>query len=61
MRCQDRPERPHRWAFLLRILRQQNDDPVLLMEAATWWISTHQLDHFEKATKIRAMVEMLEN
>jgi len=23
------------------------------MEAATWWIETHQLDHFEKARKIR--------
>ncbi|EOV0124141.1 DUF6500 family protein, partial [Vibrio vulnificus] len=26
----------------------KNDDPELLMEAATWWIQTHQLDHFEK-------------
>ncbi|MBX2833252.1 MAG: hypothetical protein KTR23_19165 [Rhodospirillales bacterium] len=34
----------------------RNDDPALLMEAATWWIETHQLDHFEKATKIREMV-----
>ena len=34
----------------------KNDDPVLLMEAATWWISTHKLDHFEKALKIRALV-----
>lgn len=34
----------------------RNDDPGLLMEAATWWIETHQLDHFEKATKIREMV-----
>ncbi len=34
----------------------KNDDPVLLMEAATWWIQTHRLDHFEKATKIRDMV-----
>ncbi|MFZ6861541.1 DUF6500 family protein [Undibacterium sp. Ji67W] len=33
----------------------KNDNPVLLMEAATWWIATHQLDHFEKATKIKAM------
>jgi hypothetical protein len=30
----------------------KNDDPELLMEAATWWIKTHKLDHFEKATKI---------
>jgi len=35
----------------------KNDDPELLMEAATWWIETHQLDHFEKAVKIRQMVE----
>lgn len=35
----------------------KNDDPELLMEAATWWIQTHKLDHFEKASKIRAMVE----
>lgn len=35
----------------------KNDDPALLMEAATWWIETHQLDHFEKAVKIREMVQ----
>ena len=35
----------------------RNDDPELLMEAATWWIQTHRLDHFEKATKIKAMLE----
>jgi hypothetical protein len=34
----------------------KNDDPELLMEAATWWIKTHRLDHFEKALKIRDMV-----
>jgi hypothetical protein len=35
----------------------RNDDPELLMEAATWWIKTHKLDHFEKATKIKLMIE----
>ncbi|WP_434952749.1 DUF6500 family protein [Shewanella sp. HL-SH4] len=35
----------------------KNDNPELLMEAATWWIQTHQLDHFEKAVKILAMVQ----
>jgi hypothetical protein len=34
----------------------RNDDPALLMEAATWWIETHALDHFVKAVKIRKMV-----
>ena len=36
--------------------KNKNDDPELLMEAATWWISTHKLDHFEKAHKIKALV-----
>ncbi len=36
--------------------KNRNDDPELLMEAATWWISTHKLDHFEKAIKIKQMV-----
>jgi len=35
----------------------KNDNPELLMEAATWWIQTHQLDHFEKAVKIKALVK----
>lgn len=35
----------------------KNDDPELLMEAATWWIMTEKLDHFEKAVKIKRMVE----
>jgi len=34
----------------------KNEDPELLMEAATWWIRTHRLDHFEKAVRIREMV-----
>ncbi|EAQ64379.1 hypothetical protein MED121_04648 [Marinomonas sp. MED121] len=37
--------------------KNKNDDSDLLMEAATWWIQTHKLDHFEKATKIKSMVE----
>lgn len=35
----------------------KNDDPELLMEAATWWIAIHKLDHFEKAIKIKAMIQ----
>jgi hypothetical protein len=38
----------------------RNDDPELLMEAAEWWIRTHRLDHFEKATKIQAMVRAMD-
>lgn len=39
--------------------KNKNDSPELLMEAATWWIETHKLDHFEKAIKIRSLVENL--
>ena len=35
----------------------KNDDPELLMEAASWWIISHKLDHFEKAVKIKALVK----
>ena len=35
----------------------KNDNPELLMEAATWWIRTHQLNHFEKAVKIKVLVK----
>lgn len=35
----------------------KNDNPELLMEAATWWIQTHKLDHFVKANKIKEMVQ----
>jgi len=35
----------------------KNDNPELLMEAAEWWILTHKLNHFEKAIKIKEMVQ----
>jgi hypothetical protein len=35
----------------------KNDNPELLMEVATWWIKTHQLNHFEKALKVKKMIE----
>jgi hypothetical protein len=34
-----------------------NDNPELLMQAAEWWIRTHKLDHFEKAVKIKQMLQ----
>lgn len=40
--------------------KNENDDPELLMEAAEWWILTHRLNHFEKARKIKTMVEVME-
>jgi hypothetical protein len=35
----------------------KNDEPDLLMEAAERWIKTHALNHFEKASKIRHMIQ----
>lgn len=35
----------------------KNNNPELLMQAATWWIETHQLNHFEKAVKVKKLVE----
>lgn len=37
--------------------KNKNDNPELLMEAAEWWIQTQQLDHFEKAVKIKELVK----
>ena len=37
--------------------KNKNDNPKLLMEVAKWWIETHQLDHFEKAVKIKKMIQ----
>ncbi|OTG85407.1 hypothetical protein B9T31_11445 [Acinetobacter sp. ANC 4558] len=34
----------------------KNDNPELLMQVAQWWIKTHQLDHFEKAHKIKQLI-----
>lgn len=39
----------------------KNDQPELLMQVAEWWIKTHQLDHFEKAAKIKTMIEAEKN
>ena len=35
----------------------KNSDPELLMEAAVWWIMKHKLDHFEKAIKVKRMIQ----
>jgi len=35
----------------------KNDKPELLMEVASWWIMENKLNHFEKAVKIRKMIE----
>lgn len=37
----------------------KNNDPELLMEIAKWWILENRLDHFEKAVKIKRMVQSI--
>ena len=37
----------------------KNTHPDLLMEMAEWWIKTHQLNHFEKAIKIKKLLQEL--
>jgi len=37
----------------------KNSNPELLMEVAEWWIVTNKLDHFEKAVKIRDLVQTI--
>lgn len=44
------------WLSFYAFFKNKNDNPDLLQEVATWWISTHKLDHFEKAIKIRDML-----
>lgn len=39
--------------------KNKNTEPELLMEVATWWIMTEKLDHFEKAVKIKKMIQAL--
>ncbi|WP_076418696.1 MULTISPECIES: DUF6500 family protein [Colwelliaceae] len=39
--------------------KNKNSEPEVLMEVATWWIMTEKLDHFEKAVKIKNMVQAL--
>jgi len=39
----------------------KNDDPKTLMAIARWWIEGHQLNHFEKATKVYSLVAPLDD
>ncbi|MEP5614112.1 MAG: DUF6500 family protein [Cyclobacteriaceae bacterium] len=37
----------------------KNTNPQLLMEVAEWWILENKFDHFEKAAKIKGIVETI--
>ena len=37
--------------------KNKNDNSELLMEVAKWWIMENELDHFEKAVKIKELAK----
>ncbi len=37
----------------------KNDNPQQLMDVAQWWIMEMKLDHFEKAEKIKSLVQAM--
>lgn len=45
------------WVSFYAFFENKNKDPETLMKAATWWIETHKLDHFEKAVKIIELIK----
>lgn len=51
------PKRVIKSGYPFMLFSRKNDDPETLMQVAEWWIKTHQLDHFEKASKIKQMIE----
>ncbi|HNP19521.1 MAG TPA: DUF6500 family protein [Fulvivirga sp.] len=57
--CNDKMEKKGRDVGLsfYAFFANKNDDPKQLMEVAEWWIMKHKLDHFEKAVKIRDLVQ----
>ena len=38
--------------------KNKNDNPKQLMQVATWWILEQELNHFEKAVKIKEMIKL---
>ena len=45
------------WLSFYAFFSNKNDNPELLIYMAKWWIEKHKLDNFEKATKIKDMIE----
>lgn len=48
---------PNVWLSFYAFFSNKNDNPELLINFANWWIFENKLDHFEKATKIKSMIE----
>lgn len=38
----------------------KNTNPSLLMSVATWWIQEMKFDHFEKAVKIKSVIQNIQ-
>ncbi len=44
------------WLSFYAFFENKNNNPELLMEVAKWWIEEKKLDHFEKAYKIKKLI-----
>lgn len=44
------------WLSFYAFFENKNTNPELLMEVAKWWIEEKRLDHFEKANKIKEII-----
>jgi Family of unknown function (DUF6500) len=57
--CQEKIQQkgPNVGLSFYAFFENKNEDPELLMEVARWWIMEQKLDHFEKAVKIKKMIE----
>ncbi len=44
------------WLSFYAFFENKNINPELLMEVAKWWIEEKKLDHFEKAYKIKKLI-----
>ena len=45
------------WLSFYAFFENKNTNPELLQEVVTWWIWENKFDHFEKALKIKRIVE----
>jgi len=45
------------WVSFYAFFENKNTNPELLMSVAKWWIEELKLDHFEKAVKVKKLVE----
>ncbi|HHG89288.1 MAG TPA: hypothetical protein ENJ90_02250 [Devosia sp.] len=55
--CDEKIPQKGGWTLVLCLFPNRDDNLKLPVEAARWWIETHELDHFEKALKIKSVLQ----